>query len=98
MPGSNVSSGHACDTFLILVHTLGRVTRPKHAHIASKDVRRLICSVSVYFSDLSSNQLVRLEEGNFIRLSELKQLSIGYNQVSFIADGAFRDLTRLHTL
>lgn len=78
------------DVFLILIRTL--------EHVPRKTWRHLICSVSVYVSDLSSNQLVRLEEGSFIRLSELKQLSIGYNQVSFIADGAFRDLTRLYTL
>ena len=50
------------------------------------------------FRDLSSNHLTRLEESSFAGLSELDQLHIGNNQVSFVADGAFRGLSRLQTL
>lgn len=48
--------------------------------------------------DLSSNHLTRLEESSFAGLSGLDVLLIGNNKVSFVADGAFRGLTRLMTL
>ncbi len=49
-------------------------------------------------SDLSWNQLSRLEESSFVGLSVLEQLHIGNNHISFIADGAFRGLANLQAL
>lgn len=48
--------------------------------------------------DLTANHLTRLEEASFLGLSLLDKLDIGNNRISFIADGAFRGLSRLQTL
>lgn len=50
------------------------------------------------FSDLSYNQLTRLDESAFVGLSLLERLNLGDNRVTHIADGVFRFLSNLQTL
>lgn len=50
------------------------------------------------FSDLSYNQLTRLDESAFVGLSLLETLNLGDNRVTHIADGVFRFLSNLKTL
>lgn len=49
-------------------------------------------------SDLSYNQLTRLDESAFVGLSLLERLNLGDNRVTHIADGVFRFLSNLQTL
>uniref|UniRef100_H0WNU9 Leucine rich repeats and immunoglobulin like domains 2 n=1 Tax=Otolemur garnettii TaxID=30611 RepID=H0WNU9_OTOGA len=50
------------------------------------------------FSDLSYNQLTRLDESAFVGLSLLEKLNLGDNRVTHIADGVFRFLSNLQAL
>lgn len=50
------------------------------------------------FSDLSYNQLTRLDESAFVGLSLLERLNLGDNRVTHIADGVFRFLSNLQIL
>lgn len=57
----------------------------------------LVC-FSIFFRNLSYNNLTKLSEGSFAKLVNLNSLRLGHNSIIHITEGAFRGLSSLRTL
>ena len=53
---------------------------------------------SVFFRDLSKNQLSGISEGSFVKLERLEELDLAHNQISCIDRNALASLRSLRYL